>query len=66
MILYPNFATLVNFEIPKVLAKISGTFLRDDMKEFFILKLLNKISGKTNVPTPSAYLEDILQHVSKR
>ena len=69
MILYPNLTILVNFEIPKLLVKISGTFLvrrYEKEKSQIILKLSNKSSGKTNVPTHTAQLKEILKNDSRR
>ena len=65
MILYPNLAILVNFEIPKLLVKISGTFLVKRYEKV-PMKLKNKISRKTNVSTHTAQLKEILKKVSRR
>ena len=67
VILYPNLTTLMNFDTPKLLVKLSGSFfVRRMKKSHFILKLLNKICGKTNVETHTAQLKENLIYDSKK
>ena len=60
-ILFQYLAILVKFKIPKLLAKTSGTFRKRWYEKVSIyFEASNNIFGKTNVPTHTAQLREVL------